>query len=108
MNDFWSNVNIAADVDSTVALIMAAIFTIGVIVMYLPSVKVNGLRPVTAWMLSTAALLFLSSSAWLAVDDVLISPYTASFIWVRVVCRVLNLIATLAFIYRICHESKAG
>lgn len=97
-----NDVDFAADMDSIVALVMAAIFFAGFVSLMLPSARqINGLKPYLAAMLITAALLFLSSASWLLVANVLNSPYTALFIWLRILCRTANALATLVFVYRV-------
>ena len=95
------NINFAADVDSIIALIMAVIFATGLGTMLLPSANSNGLKPYLAAMLITAVLLFLASSAWLWVDNVLESQWTVWVIWIRTGCRIANFLATRVFVYRV-------
>lgn len=106
MNEWLWNIDLATDADSYVSLIMAIIFLTAVINMYMPSVNVNGLRRYIATMMLTASALFVVSAAWLLVDDVLNWPYTPVLIWVRVLVRVSNLIATVIFAHRMLHHES--
>lgn len=105
MNDWWFNVNLATDADGLISLVMAAIFTISVYAMYLPSVQVNGLRKYVAFILITAVFMSLANSTWLLITDIQGNPLIAPVIWLRSIFRLLNLVAIVLFAYRVSHET---